>query len=1070
MRKLSFSIFMLLSFVFCYGQGSAPELPTIIQPSPEARKMIEYGNIPVNYNTGIPSVEVPIHSLAVEGSSFPIALSYHGGAVRVGDVDGMLGLKWTLTNGGGRISRSVRGRPDEDNLYNNSGWLKSGVNVDNLDITQLSLDEKTQIKDGCWDLQPDIFNIMLPNGRSLEFMFKKTGEILMIPLSKDIKVEYTANLASWTVTDNQGTRYYFATPETTKSSSSCSAWQPICNPVGYNFPTSWMLDKVIFPNGNEVTYTYANENYIEKSWSNFKLRKNQSLLGGINNPATWNNAINTICGTSTHYARKRLTRVTYKKTRIDYSYSLKNSSKPSDGSKLDQIYITYNGQHVKKVRLSYYINAQERMFLEHVKEVSKTNEELLISSFEYHQKEYFPHRNSVAIDHFGYYNGSTSAGAYSSQRLAPDDDFYFSGGMGTYGVNRKLNASRITYGSLVKQIYPTKGYTVFEYEPNEVYRSVSPASREVKINSIPSDITGWKDYYSDYFTLPTTKTFTFSSINISNFDNLSTYANWTKPILQLISSDGQVHYTKSNFKLGENVSSPIQINNLPNKEFRVKLRIYNTPTVSLGVFVKGHYRPGPQEQNIYFGGLRIKSVTNYDSNGVKARKKIYDYSEFNKPNVSSGDSSASLSSYYNLVKEPVIEVNSIGVSFVARYNHFDEITSVNPVQVDYVNNTPVYYRNVKETFENANNSYHIKRTYKNYGVNFKSSLITLEGFGYSIPLQTPSTFEGYANGVLQIVETLDTKGKVVSKTVYEKAFKNSDGIDTQVIQCVKYSLNTDTHCVKQEYPTISRWFVDTKTTETRYDTNGATTTVTQLAYDNPSHKQLTRQLVTNSKGETIISTTKYAHDVNDSRLITENRVAEPLEVETKKVIGGTTVVLSKQKTIYDDDHNISGIYLPKNIRASKGTQALEDRVVYHSYDTKGNPTEVSKKDGTHIVYIWGYRQTQPIAKIEGVDLSALSETTMANLQDLSDSDDDRTLGYQGKEGDLREALDALRSLPELSKAQITTYTYDPLIGITSITDPRGYVMYYEYDNFNRLKLIKDASGNLIQETKYNYKN
>ncbi|SFW68307.1 YD repeat-containing protein [Sinomicrobium oceani] len=67
-----------------------------------------------------------------------------------------------------------------------------------------------------------------------------------------------------------------------------------------------------------------------------------------------------------------------------------------------------------------------------------------------------------------------------------------------------------------------------------------------------------------------------------------------------------------------------------------------------------------------------------------------------------------------------------------------------------------------------------------------------------------------------------------------------------------------------------------------------------------------------------------------------------------------------------------------------------------------------------------------------------------------------------------DAIDDVRIHPKDS--QMYTYTYDPLIGMTSKTDSSGNVIYYEYDSFNRLKAIKDGDGNLLSDQRYKYKN
>jgi YD repeat-containing protein len=64
----------------------------------------------------------------------------------------------------------------------------------------------------------------------------------------------------------------------------------------------------------------------------------------------------------------------------------------------------------------------------------------------------------------------------------------------------------------------------------------------------------------------------------------------------------------------------------------------------------------------------------------------------------------------------------------------------------------------------------------------------------------------------------------------------------------------------------------------------------------------------------------------------------------------------------------------------------------------------------------------------------------------------------------------LRNDPLMADAQITTYSYKPLVGISSQTDSNGQSIYYEYDDLGRLFRAMDSDGNLIQKIEYNYVN
>jgi hypothetical protein len=63
-------------------------------------------------------------------------------------------------------------------------------------------------------------------------------------------------------------------------------------------------------------------------------------------------------------------------------------------------------------------------------------------------------------------------------------------------------------------------------------------------------------------------------------------------------------------------------------------------------------------------------------------------------------------------------------------------------------------------------------------------------------------------------------------------------------------------------------------------------------------------------------------------------------------------------------------------------------------------------------------------------------------------------------------IDELRFYP--ADAQMATYTYDPLTGITTHCDARNNISYYEYDDMNRLKNIKDMDDNILKSYDYRF--
>lgn len=54
-------------------------------------------------------------------------------------------------------------------------------------------------------------------------------------------------------------------------------------------------------------------------------------------------------------------------------------------------------------------------------------------------------------------------------------------------------------------------------------------------------------------------------------------------------------------------------------------------------------------------------------------------------------------------------------------------------------------------------------------------------------------------------------------------------------------------------------------------------------------------------------------------------------------------------------------------------------------------------------------------------------------------------------------------------AQMVSYTYTPLVGITTINSGNGNILYYQYDGYGRLQRILDTDKNIVKTIDYRYK-
>ena len=157
--------------------------------------------------------------------------------------------------------------------------------------------------------------------------------------------------------------------------------------------------------------------------------------------------------------------------------------------------------------------------------------------------------------------------------------------------------------------------------------------------------------------------------------------------------------------------------------------------------------------------------------------------------------------------------------------------------------------------------------------------------------------------------------------------------------------------------------------------------------------------------------------------------------------------------------------LPTAITTSNIGNTLQKRATIDLYDEKGNVLQYTDANGNVVTTIYGYNKTLPIAKIEGATYAQVS-SLVQSITGASDAD----AADPSKEPQLLIALDSFRNNTLLKNFQITTYTYDPLIGATTVTSANGMRERYQYDSQNRLEKVLDMNGFVLKEYKYNYKN
>lgn len=135
---------------------------------------------------------------------------------------------------------------------------------------------------------------------------------------------------------------------------------------------------------------------------------------------------------------------------------------------------------------------------------------------------------------------------------------------------------------------------------------------------------------------------------------------------------------------------------------------------------------------------------------------------------------------------------------------------------------------------------------------------------------------------------------------------------------------------------------------------------------------------------------------------------------------------------------------------------------YPSYGTGLKPLGIHFRNRPSIGFYWKDGHYLML-KVEGCPYPELYRPDNTELQTQLSI----FLSCKGASNELYNFNQYIRSaLPDGS--QVTTYTYRPLVGLTSETDPSGKSLYYDYDRYNRLSATRDSGNLILEEKTYHY--
>jgi YD repeat-containing protein len=1041
-------------FSFCqsanYGQANYPQ---IVPPSPEAASLGKYGAFSVSLFSGTPQISIPIYDFKYGDIGLKIGLVYNAGGIRVDDVATNVGLGWSLS-AGGVVTKAIRGVPDDMNQVSFPG------NNFNPSINSIPIVNSPNYPDyvfalnavnNNWDLERDIYyyNFL---GNSGKFVIDRNNVPRLIPANPNIKIDpYNGHFYNgFIITDDKGYKYYFTDLESSGPSSSVCTLGQESSRENYGNNNACYLSKIVSPDNRQVFLEYDIYTYtLESGYSEVQYENQQPIFQGCDASMA---ASNRKCKKVVTVNGLRIKKIFSEDNsiKVDFLYSATNRldlkyNNQAVGNYLESIKIYYNNVQRKLWSLSYgYFNQNYAPRLK-LLEIQEGN--IPPYQFTYNESHPLPERLSLDQDHWGFYNGKLNTTFIPPVMWANK----------ITGADRSPDFDYMKSGTLIKMTYPTGGYTEFEYEPHketitENVTTYQQGNASVEVTANVGDYLTATD-----FTLPLNAV----GVNWSWYLTMQNYDDFTSA--QVVSASDPPTYYKYADGPG---SGGGPATNIPSYQ-ACKVRLYRSNVADHGYVSVGWQYPVTTtvtHEKIMYGGLRIKAMKNYDFANHIATSKYYEYNSTVLP-------ADAEKVYCNIIET----VNSDpGNGIPCGYWQFSSfsVPGLGTALEQGVGYEEVIEKNIANG-STGRTIYKYSNGCSGIGISINSNSNTELGRGLLLE-KTDQLFNSATSTYENVAKTKNTYQSVYNSQCEENG--NYCMPNESITPNLKLSMVLPerfyggyVYAAKwnvEKFYTVSVPFYLQKTENTTYvpGTSNELKTTTNYFYDNTAHLYPTKIETNNSKGELIKTINRGPFEKNDINAVTPLTTAEYAAIDEMVNRNIVSPVLQTEqyngvsllnRTLITYKNWGGNILKPEKAKYQNEYSPIETKYLYNKYDDKGNLQERQKESDVPETYLWGYNQEYPVVKIVGKAYWEIA--WLINQTVLNSPPDDATF---------RTHLNIFRT--SLPGAHVYTYTYKPLIGITSETDPNGKTTYYEYDALNRLAMIRDKDNNIIKKICYNY--